>query len=123
LFIPRARLGWVHVVPGSASNSSPQGGVPGEVAYFGTDGATQGNTAQGSGSTGSGHWVVSRVGGPPDWNLLNQSWNCQLAPVVEPSLATILQSDPQLPDFDAQNFKLPNMDGLTNEDIQFISPH
>jgi hypothetical protein len=118
LFIPRARLGWVHEVPGSASNSSPQGGVPGEVAYFGTGGA-----AQGGGSTGAGHWVVGRVGGPPDWNLLNQSWNCQLAPVVETSLATILQSDPQLPDFDAQNFKLPKLDGLTGDDIQEISPH
>ncbi len=42
----------------------------------------------GSGGSGGGGgattWVVGRVGGPTVWNLLNQSWNCQLAPSRSP---------------------------------------
>ncbi len=124
LFVPRARLGWVHEVPNSGSSAPPQGAVPGEVAFLGADGnSAQNGAGQSGGSTGAGHWVVGRVGGPPDWNLLNQSWNCQLAPVTAPALATILQSDPQLSDFDSQNFRLPNLGGLTSEELQHISPH
>jgi hypothetical protein len=54
---------------------------------------------------------------------LNQSWTCQLAPVTQPALATILQTDPQLPGFDAQNYKLPQLGGLSGDDLQQISPH
>ena len=57
------------------------------------------------------------------WSLWNQSWDCQLAPVTAPALVTILQTDPQLPGFDAQGYTLPNLGGLTSDDIQQISPH
>jgi hypothetical protein len=119
LFIPRNRLGWVHV-GGSSSGSgdTPLGGVPGEIAFIGGD-----DSSSGGGASSPGEWIVGRVGGPTAWTLLNQSWNCQLAPVTAPALATILQSDPQLPGFDAQNFVLPNLGGLTSEDLQQISPH
>jgi hypothetical protein len=129
LFVPRQRLAWVHEVPNSTSSPALQGAVPGEVAFIGADsssaqnGAGQSGAGQNGGSSNAGSWVVGRVGGPPDWNLLNQSWNCQLAPVTAPALATILQSDPQLADFDAQNFRLPNLGGLTSEELQQISPH
>ncbi len=96
----------------------PLGGVPGEIAYAGSSGGSQGG-----GSGGAGEWVVGRVGGPTIWNLWNQSWNCQLAPVTAPALATILQTDPQLPGFDAQDYKLPNLGGLTSDELQEISPH
>ncbi len=124
LFVPRARLGWIHETPNTASSPSLQGAVPGEVAYVGSDGgAAQSGGGQSGGTSDTGRWVVGRVGGPSDWTLLNQSWNCQLAPVTTPALATILQSDPQLPDFDAQNFRLPSLGGLTSEELQQISPH
>jgi hypothetical protein len=124
LFVPRNRLGWIHETPNSASSASLQGAVPGEVAYVGSDGGTaQGDSQQSDSSGGTGYWVVGRVGGPTEWSLLNQSWNCQLAPVTAPELATILQSAPQLSDFDARNFRLPNLGSLTSEELQQISPH
>ena len=124
LFIPRARLGWVHEVPSSGSSAPPEGAVPGEVAFLGADGnSAQNGAGQSGGSSGAGYWAVGRVGGPPDWNLLNQSWNCQLAPVTAPALANILQSDPQHSGFDAQSFKLPNLGGLSTDELQEISPH
>ena len=119
LFVPRQRLGWVHEVPNSGSSAALQGAVPGEVAFIGADGGA----AQDGSTGGAGSWVVGRVGGPPDWTLLNQSWNCQLAPVTSSALATVLQSDPQVADFDSQNFVLPNLGGLTSDELQQISPH
>ena len=67
--------------------------------------------------------MVGRVGGPTVWNLLNQSWNCQLAPVTQPALATILQTNPDLPGFSSGQYKLPNLGGLSSDDLQQISPH
>jgi hypothetical protein len=124
LFVPRPRLGWIHEVPNSSSSPAPQGAVPGEQAFIGGDsGAGQTGTTQIASSSAAGRWVVGRVGSPSDWNLLNQSWTCQLAPVSAPWLATVLQSNPQLADFDAQDFKLPNLGGMTSEQLQKISPH
>jgi hypothetical protein len=117
VFIPRPRLEWVRPQPPSSPRTS-LGGVPGETAYVGS-----GSSSQGSGFGGAAQWVVGRVGGPTMWNLWNQSWNCQLAPVTAPALATILQADPQLAGFDAQGFMLPNLGGLTSDELQEISPH
>ena len=123
LFIPRKRLAWVRVGGGgSGPTQSPLGGVPGQTAYAP---ATQPSGNSGSGG-GALHWVVGRVGGPglvSDWNLLNQSWDCQLAPVTQPALATILQTNPDLPGFTSGEYKLPNLGGLSSEDLQQISPH
>jgi len=120
LFIPRQRLGWV---PEGGSSSgptrSPLGGVPGQIAYLPTQAPTGGS---GSGS-GTVKWVVGRVGGPTVWNLLNQSWNCQLAPVTQPALATILQSNPDLPGFSSGEYQLPDLGGLSSDELQQISPH
>ena len=119
LFIPRKRLGWVRESHWSGPTRSPLGGVPGQIAYAPTIDPT-GNSGGGSGDS---KWVVGRVGGPKDWNLLNQSWNCQLAPVTQPALATILQTNPDLPGFSSGEYKLPNLGGLSSEDLQQISPH
>jgi len=123
LFIPRNRLGWVPEggSGGGGPNHSPLGGVPGEIAFVPMDQPVD-NVGNGSGSGGT-RWVVGRVGGPTVWNLLNQSWNCQLAPATQPALATILQSDPGLPGFNNAQYKLPNLGGLSSEEIQQISPH
>ena len=79
--------------------------------------------AVGGGGGGGTTWVVGRVGGPTVWNLLNQSWNCQLAPVTQPALATILQTNPDLPGFSSGGYTLPNLGGLSSDDLQEISPH
>ena len=90
--------------------------MPGQIVYTGNGGSS-------GGGGGNGPWIVGRAGGPPLWNLWNQSWNCQLAPVTQPALAAILQTDPQLTGFDAGSYTLPNLGGLTSEDLQQISPH
>jgi hypothetical protein len=118
LFIPRDRLGWVRVgVSGSDTSPSPLGGVPGQIVFVPTDQPT------GGGGGGTPHWVPGRIGGPMIWDLLNQSWNCQLAPVTQPALAAILQTDPGLPGFSSGQYKLPNLGGLSSEELQEISPH
>ncbi len=124
LFIPRRRLGWVQT--GGAAGGpapSPLGGVPGQTAYAPTSPSTGSSGGSGGGAT---RWAVGRVGGPgavKDWTLLNQSWNCQLAPVTQTALATILQSDPDLPGFSSGQYTLPNLGGLNSDDLQQISPH
>jgi hypothetical protein len=118
LFIPRDRLEWVQKGgPGGGPAPSPLGGVPGQIAY------APSSQSAGGGGGGAVTWVVGRVGGPTDWDLLNQSWNCQLAPVTQPALATILQTNPDLAGFTSGNYKLPNLAGLSGDDLQQISPH
>jgi hypothetical protein len=123
LFIPRKRLEWVQEGASGASGAtqSPLGAVPGEIAYAPMDQSAGGSSGGGSG--GGSTWAVGRVGGPTIWNLLNQSWNCQLAPATQPALATILQSNPNLPGFSSGQYKLPNLGGLGSDDLQQISPH
>ena len=75
-----------------------------------------------SGGSGVTTWIVGRVGGAQNWDLLNQSWNCQLAPVTQPALAEILQANPDVPGFAGQ-YQLPNLGGLSSDELQQISPH
>jgi hypothetical protein len=119
LFIPRQRLEWVP--RGGQSTPSPAllGGVPGEMASVPVQQPLDGP----GGGGGTTAWEVGRMGGPPDWDLLNQSWNCQLAPVTQPALTTILQTNPDLPGFSSGQYKLPDLGGLSSEDLQQISPH
>jgi len=117
LFIPRQRLEWVKAGTSTSGGQSPLGGVPGEIAY----GSVNGGGGNGGGNS-KAPWTVGRVGGPPDWSLLNQSWNCQIAPVTQAALATILQSTPEVSGYSGQ-YKLPNLGGLDSEDLQQISPH
>ena len=126
LFISRDRLGWVQKGGSSGGgpsgpSQSPLGGVPGQTA-FGPPVPSGGNSG-GNGGGIAATWVVGRVGLPTNWDLLNQSWNCQLAPVTQPALVTILQSNPDLPGFSSGEYTLPNLGGLSSDDLQQISPH
>ena len=78
VFIPRKRLELVRPEQQTSSRTS-LGGVPGEIAYVGSSGGSQSSS-----SNGTSQWEVGRVGGPSIWNLWNQSWDCQLAPVTAP---------------------------------------
>ena len=97
--------------------------MPGEIAYAPIDQSAGSSGGSGGGGGydlgGAGAWEVRRK----YWDLLNQSWNCRLATVTQPALATILQSNPDLPGFSSGQYKLPNLGGLSSDDLQQISPH
>jgi hypothetical protein len=119
LFIPRARLEWQWISPGGAQTGDiALGGVPGELANLPGD-APAGPPAP----TGVGRWVVGRQGVPTQWDLLNQSWACQLAPATQPALVEILQTTPPLPAFQGGDLTMPNLGSLTGDDIGKISTH
>jgi hypothetical protein len=123
IYIPRNRLVWSHT--GGAFDTGPPrigvGGVPGDFPpMYGQD---SDYTGQQRNPGSPERWMVVRQGLPTDWNLLNQSWTCQLVPATQQCLPTVLQTPPPVPEFDAQSLKLPNLGGATSEDIQRISPH
>jgi hypothetical protein len=151
LFIPRDRLGWVQLGGGSGGGGGvaemPLGGVPGEIAQ-GSTGAQGSNNSGGGGGGNQAPWVVARLRDPPPsrpspsdpsswrpppwdpfpldpppWDLLDERWDCQLAPVTQTALATILQTNPNLPDFDSGQYTLPDLGGVSSDDLQQISPH
>jgi Flp pilus assembly protein TadG len=63
---------------------------------------------------------------PTSWDLSNQSWRVQLVPATHPALLTILRTQPtfsgddQLP---TQEVELPDLSGVSEDDIQMISHH
>jgi hypothetical protein len=52
--------------------------------------------------------------------LLNENWTAQLVPVTMANLPMILQTAPPVP---GSSFVLPNLGGLSAEEIQQISIH
>jgi hypothetical protein len=117
LFIPQKRPEWVQKSASNPTGPSPLGGVPGQTAY------APGSSGGGSGSAASPRWVIGLVGGPPNWDLLNQSWDCQLAPATQTALPAILQANPNLAGFSSGDYQLPSLGGLSSEELQHISPH
>ena len=120
VFVPRWRLIWVATRGGGGGGNSGMaiGGVPGEFPTLGGDTTT--TTGGGGGGT---QWKVGRQGVPMHWDLLNQHWTCQIVPATGPNLATILQTMPPRPEFAAAGIRLPNLGGLSNNDIKTVSPH
>lgn len=119
MYIPRRRLVWAEWTSGGGSGPPfiPIGGVPGDFPPLGGQdpgpGTVDPNVQE--------HWRVVRQGLPTAWNLLNQSWTCQLVPATQSALATILQTAP--PSSNGDSLSLPNLGGLTSDEIQLISPH
>lgn len=116
LFVPRRRLEWRRVRP--VRPRYPIGGVPGEFRDL-PDADQPGP----GGADGEGRWIVTRQPVPTHWDLLNQHWTCQLVPATQPELTTILQTPPPLAAFADEDITLPDLGGLTTEDITRISPH
>jgi hypothetical protein len=54
------------------------------------------------------------------WTLLNENWTTQLVPATMPNLPLILQTAPPVPGFP---YAVPNLGGLSAEEIQQISIH
>lgn len=121
IFVPRRRLVWLHVDSGSGGGTPtiPIGGVPGDFPNLPDD-----SEPEVPDSGGTSRWVVGREAGVSErWDLLNQNWIVQLVPATQTSLAAILQTIPPLPEFSAGGIELPNLGGLSSEDIGRISPH
>ncbi len=113
VFVPRKRLVWMYIVPGS---DNPLGGIPGDFPELPSD-------DEATPPPGGGHWEVVRQPVPEHWDLWNQHWTCQLTPATVDSLPAILQTRPPLPEFAGWDVQLPNLGGLSAADIQRISPH
>jgi Putative Flp pilus-assembly TadE/G-like len=123
LFIPQKRPEWVEKNASSSNGPTPLGGVPGQTAYAPACSPAGSSGGSSTSGTGAAHWVIGLVGGPPKWNLLNQSWNCQLAPATQTALPAILQASPDLTGSNSVEYQTPNLGGLSGEELQQISPH
>lgn len=125
VFVPRPRLRWYHVVPGSFSFSI--GGVPGDMLpLLNSIDDESSDDSPGSTETSTGYWVVRRQPVPTHWDLFNQHWTCQLVPGKQESmntLAAILQTTPSISEFSANQIVPPNLGSLDSTDIDRISPH
>jgi hypothetical protein len=96
------------------------GGVPGEFPDI-PDGE---RPEPPDGDQPERQWVVERQPHTSDgWDLLNQHWTVQLVPAVQGSLVDILQTVPQLPEFGGADVRLPNLGGMSAQDIGQISTH
>jgi hypothetical protein len=116
MFVPRTRLAWIAVGGGGGGSSNLfLGGVPGQNATVTLDGSAP--------TPGVVHWVAGRKGGSERWTLINQNWTSQLAPTTQSSLADILQTAPPSDTSEGEDFRLPNLGGMSTSDIQRISPH
>jgi hypothetical protein len=114
VFVPKRRLVWVNLIGGSAP--TPMGGMPGDLPNLPS-------TSPPPTSSGGGRWVVGFQGVPQSWDLLNQHWTVQLVPATQSCLAAVLQTQPPLPQFGSGDYHLPNLGGLSSEDIVRVSPH
>jgi hypothetical protein len=123
VFVPRPRLEWYYVSPGSGEFHFSIGGAPGD---FLDDLTSIDDSQQNPGAnptTFPGHWIIRRQPVPTHWDLLNQHWTAQLTPTTQSNLATILQTTPPLPEFAGNPIRLPNLGSVDTADIGRISPH
>lgn len=67
------------------------------------------------------YWTGTRFSGglPTSWDLINQNWTAQLVVATTDNLATILQTNPQ----GLSGVQLPNLSGLTTQDLRRINTH
>jgi len=62
-------------------------------------------------------------GVPEQWDLWNENWSFQLVPATAASLTAILQTQPQTPAAAGKNLRLPNLQGVSPQDVQQITTH
>jgi len=118
VFIPRSRLVWHYWQPVAPLKTI--GGMPGHPAELPEDDSGADEEEE----EVEGHWVVGRQSWVREqWSLLNQHWTAQLVPTTQANLAQTLQTPPPLPEFAEQEIHLPNLGGLSTEEIGRISTH
>ena len=115
VFIPQSRLVWHYARPVPPLRTI--GGMPGHPGELPEEETEEEEEVE-------GHWFVGRQSWVrEDWTLLNQHWTAQLVPVTQPNLADVLQTVPPLPEFALQEISVPDLGGLTSEEIGRISTH
>jgi hypothetical protein len=57
------------------------------------------------------------------WDLLNEHWTVSLAPATVVTLPAILHEPPNVPGFNAQRFRLPDLGGVQMDRIGWINTH
>ena len=116
VFVPRSRLVWHYWTPVSPLRTI--GGMPGYPIDLPDEGSDSDDEEAG------GRWVVGRQSWVGEaWNLLNQHWTAQLVPSTQPNLAQTLETLPPLPEFADQDIHLPNLGGISTDEIGRISTH
>lgn len=118
LFVPWRRLVYWDLTEGGSTDPAtpfdpPPGSTPGRIVGW---------------TVRREHWrTLPDRGSPPlpdqrnAWDLFNQSWTVQLTPATHPNLAVVLQTPPPVPEL--AGFQLPNLRGLSTQDIQRINFH
>jgi hypothetical protein len=116
VFIPRRPLVWLYHQPVEPMRSL--GGMPGHPVDLPDEGDDEEEEEV------EGYWLVGRRPWTrEDWTLLNQHWTAKLVPTTQPNLAETLQTMPPLPEFAEQEIHLPDLGGLSTEEIGRISTH
>jgi hypothetical protein len=125
VFIPERRLVWKHA--GGRSPPTPVGGVPGEFPSLppSQDGKEPPKPPSPPDiNPPGGDWAVGRQDGiVRSWDLLNQHWTAKLVPAAIRTLPAILQEPPNVPGFNPQRFRLPDLAGLQMDQIGVINTH
>lgn len=127
VFIPHRKLVWVH---GGHPWSEPIGGVPGQFPPLPPpgDGESEPPTSPDTPEDGSDDagesWAVGREPGVEEsWDLLNQHWTVGLVPATVTTLPEILHEPPNVPGFNAQQFRLPDLGGIGMDQIGWVNTH
>ena len=115
VFVPTSRIVWQAAVP-VPPGGPPMGGVPGYQ--------WPSNPAS---PTGPATWQASRQNAPiglsTETNLWNQHWTCQLVPATHPMAVEILQTPPSITMVGPSPLTLPNLAGVTAQDLEQINHH
>lgn len=116
VFIPHPRLEYQRVDPSGGPSDIPLGGMPGDFPTLPPDEPlTPGD--------GPARWIVGRQHVPTEWTLINQNWTAQLVPATVPNLAAILQTPPPVAGWPGYDLRLPDLGGLSTDQIIQISIH
>lgn len=122
MFVPRRRL--IRVRPGtSEAGTSPIGGIPGTPTSFQSRPQPTDQTEPPDPDEDDLRITVRQSVGwnPEHWDLLNQHWGMQLVPATSPSILGILSKQPAINNLPAYN--LPDLSGLSEVDLQWLSHH
>ncbi len=115
VFVPASRIVWLLSVSSPPTPTIPMGGAPGY--QWPSDPST-------TPPTGS---MLFRPGRQPgvntETNLWNQHWTCQLVPATHPMAATILQTPPTIAINGPSPLTLPNLAGVSADDLNQINYH
>jgi len=117
LFIPQPRL--IKIYRNQQGDSVENyGGVPGEIIEFDAR-----QYPQPPANADEEEWYVGRERVPTQWDMRNQNWTVQLMPARASRLATILQTQPQVPGFPGDQIQPPRFPGLTADDVRHVNTH